>query len=333
MIAWIHRFLTPAWIMVALLSTAADESTGYRVVPDWPSLPDGIGLGVRGDEIDLPKGAYVAAVGGLDVDSHNHIFVFLRSDPPIVCIDGRSGKLIASWGTGLFINAHALEIDHEDNVWVTDTGRHQVLKFSHEGELLLSVGEEGVAGLDETHFNQPTDVAVAPNGEFYVSDGYGNNRVVRFSPEGKFISDWGERGSAPGQFDLPHGIARDAGGRLYVADRTNGRIQVFDADGQFLHLWQSEALGRPWSVDIGADGHLYVIDGGDLEPTPLRPVHPDRPVLRKLDLEGKIVARWGSFGAARGQLDVGHAIAIGPDGAVYTGEALNQVRVQKFVWQ
>jgi len=323
--------ITLGLLVVLMLPAAGEESQAYRAVADWPNLPEEIPLGVEGKEVDLPKGAYVAAVGGLDVDSHNHVFVFHRSNPPILCIDGRSGELIASWGEGMFINAHGLEVDDQDNIWVTDTGRHQVMKFDHDGNLLMAVGEEGVPGWDETHFNQPTDVAVTPNGDFYVADGYGNNRVAKFSADGTFLFEWGERGSSAGQFDLPHGIARDNEGRIYVADRSNKRIQVFDADGRFLRQWKGAALGRPWDLDVGPEGFLYVIDGGDLKPTPLRPVHPDRSVLRKLNLKGEIVAEWGSFGAASGQLDVGHAISVGPDGAVYTGEALSQIRVQKFV--
>ena len=314
-----------------MLPAVAEESQAYRVIPGWPKLPEGIALGVEGKEVDLPKGVYVAAVGGLDVDSHNHVFVFHRSDPPILCIDGKSGELLDSWGEGMFINAHGLEVDDEDNIWVTDTGRHQVLKFSHDGKLLMTVGEEGVPGWDGTHFNQPTDVAVAPNGEFYVADGYGNNRVAKFSADGTFLFEWGERGTGAGQFDLPHGIARDNDGRLYVADRSNKRIQVFDADGRFLQQWNGDVVGRPWDLDVGHDNYLYVVDGGDLKPSPLRPVHPDRAVLRKFNLKGELLAEWGSFGAASGNLDIGHTVSVGPDGAVYTGEALNRIRVQKFV--
>ena len=121
-------------------------------------------------------------------------------------------------------------------------------------------------GLDGRHFNKPTDVAVAPDGSFYVSDGYGNSRVAKFSAKGEFLFDWGHKGDQPGEFDIPHGIARDGEGRIYVADRTNSRIQVFKGDGTFLYQWKSPELGRPWALSFGPDGRLYVVDGGDLNP-------------------------------------------------------------------
>jgi len=334
---WVELYplFTGLFILLAGLTQPsllwAEKAAAYQVVPDWPRLPEGIALGVTGEEVKLSKGVWVAGVGGVGVNSHNDVYVFHRSNPPILCIDSQSGKLLKSWGEDLLINAHGLEVDHEDNIWVTDTALHQVLKFDSDGRLLLSVGEKGVRGLDATHFNQPTDIAIAPNGEFYVSDGYGNNRIAKFSAEGKFLFDWGTKGDQPGQFNLPHGIARDREGRIYVADRTNGRIQVFDDTGQFIEQWKSAELGRPWAIEYGDDGFLYVVDGGDLKPSPLKPIHPDRQVVTKLNTSGKIISKWGSFGGKQGQLDLAHDVAVGPDGAVYIGEALNQIRVQKFL--
>ena len=250
-------------MLVAVLSgfcsgyVVGADSHEYDVVHGWPRLPDGFVLG---------------QVTAVDVDSHNHVFVFHRADlawssgiPPkpvskktILCIDGESGELLSSWGENMFYVPHGLFVDHEDNIWITDLGRHQVLKFSNSGELLMTVGEERVPGLDGQHFNQPTDVAVTPDGSFYVSDGYRNNRIAKFSADGKFLFDWGKRGSGPGEFRLPHSVAVDAKGRVYVADRSNARIQVFDAKGNFITQWKSPELGRPWDVDVGKDGYLYV---------------------------------------------------------------------------
>ncbi|MBM3775651.1 MAG: hypothetical protein FJW37_10905, partial [Acidobacteria bacterium] len=189
---------------VARLSSTAESR--YQVVHGWPQLPPGFALG---------------QVTGVEVDSANRVFVFHRGDRPILCFDGASGKLLASWGDGMFGSAHGLTVDSRDNVWVTDVVHHQVFKFSSKGELLMTLGAKGVPGLDGTHFNRPTDLAVAPAGEIFVADGYGNSRVAKFSPEGKFLLDWGTKGRGTGEFDTPHGIALDGQGRVYVADRGN----------------------------------------------------------------------------------------------------------------
>jgi DNA-binding beta-propeller fold protein YncE len=280
-------------------------------------------------------------VSGVAVDSHNHVFIFHRaenswatdkthpiSSPTILCFDGASGKLLASWGEKRFLEPHGLRIDAHDNVWVTDRALQQVFEFSHEGKLLLTIGTEHVAGVDATHFDKPTDIAFASNGSIYVSDGYGNNRVAKFSPSGKFLFDWGRKGQGPGEFDLPHSVAVDAQGLVYVADRSNSRIQVFDSNGKFLKMWSSSELGRPWSLTIGPDNLLYVVDGGDLKPAP-----PDRGRLLKLDLSGKILAAWSCFGNYDGQIYWGHDLAVGKDGAVYVGDVYHGMRVQKFLPQ
>jgi peptidylamidoglycolate lyase len=304
--------------------TGADKPAGqYQVVHGWPALPEGFALG---------------HVTGVAVDSHNHVFVFHRAEhsilgttfdkpiasPAILCLEGASGKIVASWGAGIFFNPHGLRVDRHDNVWATDIQLHQVFEFSHDGKLLMTLGEKGVPGLDGTHFNKPTDVAVAPDGSFYVSDGYGNSRVAKFASDGKFLFDWGHKGSNPGEFDTPHGITLDQEGRVYVADRSNNRVQVFKGDGTFLHEWKSADLGRPWAVTVGPDGYLYVVDGGDLHDWP-----PDRNHLLKLDLHGNILEKWAAFGNYDGQLYWGHDVAVGRDGAVYAGDIIGR-RVQKF---
>lgn len=290
----------------------------YKVVHGWPQLPEGFVFG---------------AVSGVAVDSHNHVWMFHRgSSRSIMAFEAETGKMIASFGDGMFVNAHGLAVDHEDNIWVTDgnygsgESRHQVLKFSHDGKLLMTSGTKGVPGRDSTHFNQPTDVVIAPNGDFFVSDGYVNRRVAKFDKHGRFLLDWGTEGDADDQFALPHGIALDQQGRVYVADRNNLRIQVFDGkNGKYLATWKPDIMARPWGLEVGADGYLYVMDGGHLASEP-----PDEARLIKMDLNGKVVASWSSFGQQDGQIFWGHDIAVGRDGAVYAVDIKGQ-RLQKFI--
>jgi peptidylamidoglycolate lyase len=301
-----------------------EANSPYTVVHGWPQLPAGLVLG---------------QVSGVAVDSHNHIFVFHRAEnswatdkshpipsAAVLMFDGASGKLLSSWGQNRFIEPHGLRVDRDDNVWVTDPALQQVLKFTHDGKLLLTIGTEKVAGVDATHFNLPADIAFDASGNVYVADGYGNNRIAKFSADGKFLLDWGHKGSAAGEFDLPHSVAVDARGRVYVADRSNARIQVFDANGKFLEMWKSDELGRPWSLTIGPDNLLYVVDGGDMKAYP-----PDRGQLFKLDLTGKILAKWSRFGNYDGQIYWGHDLAVGKDGSVYVGDVYHGMRVQKFL--
>ena len=173
------------------------------------------------------------------------------------------GRLLKKWGETLFALPHSVTVDRQDNIWVTDVAWHQVFKFSPDGTLVLTLGERGVAGDDGSHFNRPTDVAVAPDGSFYVSDGYGNNRVVKFGPDGKFLSQWGTKGTAPGQFDLPHGIALDAAGRVFVVDRRNARVQVFDRSGHYLSQLKGTPFVEPQDIAIGSDGAAFVTDIGE----------------------------------------------------------------------
>lgn len=299
----------------------------YRIVQGWPVLPEGEVLG---------------EVAGVGVDSRGNVFVFHGADrpwpesnvlslkpialPTITVFDGHQGSVLARWGERQFAMPHGLTIDDHDNVWLTDVALQQVYKFSHEGKLLITLGERGIAGNDARHFNRPTGVAVAADGSFYVSDGYLNARVVKFSADGKFLFQWGTAGSGPGQFDLPHGIALDGAGRVYVADRANARIQVFDESGRYLSQWSGKQLGRPYAIAIGLGGMAYVADGGD---------RPDAAsgrsafvVVRTVD--GSPLARIGRFGKEDSQFGLAHAIAVDANGAVYLGDADGR-RVQKFV--
>jgi peptidylamidoglycolate lyase len=199
-----------------------------------------------------------------------------------------------------------------------------VYKFSPDGRLLLTLGERAVPGSDGAHFDRPTKVAVSADGSFYVSDGYRNSRVARFARDGRFLQQWGSKGTGPGQFDLPHGIALDARGRVYVADRNNARVQVFDGEGRYLAEWKGTAFGRPFDVAVGADGMIVIADGGDLPREP-----PDRSAVVVARPDGTVVERFGRFGVYDGELYRAHALAVARDGSVYVGDANG--RIQKFV--
>ena len=232
----------------------------YRTVENWFKLPEGRTWG---------------STSAVDVDYRNgHIWVGERcganscagsSLTSILQFD-QSGKLLNSFGAGMFIFPHGICVDKEGNVWITDgQGRegkgHQVFKFSPDGKVLMTLGKAGVAGDGPDTFNQPSDVAIAPNGDIFVADGHGGNtnaRIVKFSKDGTFIKTWGKKGTAPGEFDTPHALAFDSRGRLFVGDRGNNRIQIFDQDGKLLEQWTQ--FSRPSGLFIDKNDVLYVAD-------------------------------------------------------------------------
>lgn len=216
-----------------------------------------------GEEPDtMPEGWKFGRVSAVATDSSGQVYAFQRGPKadPVVVFDPK-GKYLRSWGKGMFGNPHGLRVDRADNVWVTDNGDHQVMKFTREGKLLLTLGIKGKAGTDEHTFNRPTDIAFTPNGDFYVSDGYGNSRVVKFSKEGKYLLTWGKRGTGPGEFNIPHSVAVDAKGTVYVSDRENNRIQIFDGNGKFLRQWRH--LGATQNIFITPRDDLWIITHRD----------------------------------------------------------------------
>lgn len=310
-----------AALPVAAASSSADSR--YQVVPDWPALPEAHVLG---------------QCTGVGVDSQGHVFVFHRSgrewstpfptnpiaSPTVSRIDGRNGKLLASWGADQFIMPYGLTVDHEDNVWLTDVGRHQVFKFSRDGKLLLTLGERGKPGADQTHFNLPTDVAVLPDGSLYVSDGSRNTRVVKFTAAGRYDFEWGGKGAAPGEFNLPHGLALDDRGRVIVCDRTNARLQLFDLKGRFLAEWKGRHIGRPYGVAVGTNGHVFVADGANL---PGAPAGSSRGV--ELDAGGNLLAAIGASSSRDARPKLAHDIAAAKDGTIFIADTGGK-RVAKY---
>lgn len=222
------------------------------------------------DNWGLPAGGVWGVMSAVGVDAKDNVFAFKRSDPgqkdgPLnskIMVFDPSGKLLRTWGENFVLSAHGLRLDSDGFVWITDKTGDQVFKFSPSGELLMTLGKKGVAGgMDSKDaFNGPSDVVVAKNGDIFVTDGESSNaRVVKFSKDGTFIKFWGSRGSDPGQLADPHSIALDSAGRVYVANRINKRIEVFDSDGKYLN--QLPQFGAPACIYITKDDTLYVAAG------------------------------------------------------------------------
>ncbi|KAI9433767.1 NHL repeat-containing protein [Russula earlei] len=242
----------------------------------------------------------------------------------VLVLDRETGKLINSWGDSLFIMPHGLTVDKNNNVWLTDVGLHQVFKFSHEGKLLLTLGEARVPGNDKTHFNRPTDVAVAPDGSFYVSDGYRNSRVVKFSPSGQYLFEWGTKGSKPGEFHIPHGICLDEKGNVYVADRENKRIQVFAPSGKFIQQWSGHSFGNICSITYDST-HKSFIAVDDHSWLSLK--HTGSDVIG-FTTQGDIITRFGKSGAYNGPVCWYHDVAVDNKGNIYVVDILGNT-IQK----
>ncbi len=206
----------------------------------------------------LPAGWSFGRVSAVAVDEKGEVYVFHRGAhaDPIVVFDAK-GKFLRSWGGDQFGNEPGLRVGPEGNIWTVDNGYHRVQKCTPEGEILLTLGIKGQAGTDEKTFNRPTDIAFAPNGDFYVSDGYGNSRVVKFSQEGKYLLAWGSKGTGPGEFNTVHNIQVDSTGTVYVSDRENNRIQIFDGDGKLLRMWTH--LGATQGLWITPQDELWII--------------------------------------------------------------------------
>src|SRR5205823_111056 len=263
------------------------------------------------DFFQLPAGENFVEAAGVAVNSKGHIYVFHRGKHPLMEFDS-AGKFVRSIADDLFVTAHTLRVDAEDNIWTTDVGAHVVLKLSPDGRVLLALGRMRMPGDDVLHFNQPTDVAFDRDGNLYVTDGEGNSRVLKFDKYGNVLLGWGMKGSGPGQFDLPHSIAID-GDLVYVGDRENARIQVFDRDGRFLREWK---LGHPFGLCIAPDHSIYVCDAIAGH-------------ILKIDREGKVVGVIAGPEPGKGRHFDPHQIALDKENSIFAAEVMPW-RVQKF---
>ena len=254
---------------VATIVTAVGAMQAFSQGADPNSAPNTYRAGESFGQ--LPADRALGSAIGVEIDRDGKsVWVFDRCSAndcagskvaPIMKFDP-SGKLMVSFGASMFSFPHGLAVDRDGNVWVTDGKSHIVVKFAPDGKVLMTLGHKDAPGASNDSFNSPSDVAIAANGDIIIADGHGgktNDRMVKLSKDGKFIKAWGRHGSAPGEFDTPHGIALDSTGRVFVADRVNSRVQVFDPDGNFVAEWKQ--FGRPSGVFVDKNDILYVTDG------------------------------------------------------------------------
>jgi len=299
-------------------------AVGYKVDPAWPRKPAEY------------RWRYMT---GIAVDAKDRVWTLNQLDPPVQ-VYSADGKFVAAWGQGHFKNPHHIVIDRKGNVWITDYGLHVVQKFTQKGKLLLTIGTPNKPGNDATHLNRPTAAAITPAGDVFVTDGYGNNRIVHFDAQGKFIKTWGKLGVKPGELSQPHSIALDSKGRLYVGERNNCRIQIFDQSGQSLGQWRH--LVNPWGIWITPADEVYVCGS-----SPKRwGKHsnlgnpPTDQLVMKLDTDGRVLEVWTFPLLADpdkpnpGEIDWIHAIAVDSRGDLYLGDVADNSkthRAQKFI--
>jgi sugar lactone lactonase YvrE len=326
------RVLSTVALAAALLAgaAAAQEKTyphinlaaSFTVDPAWPQRP--------------PTMAW-DAIPGVAVDAQDQVWLFVRAKPPVQVYDA-AGKFVRAWDNEFIQSSHSIRFGPDGTVWVADNRSHVVMQFTPEGKRLKVLGVPGVPGDDLAHFNRPTDMVITPQGDVFVSDGYGNDRVVHVDRSGKFVKAWGKLGTAPGEFSLPHSIVMDSRGRLYVADRNNVRVQVFDQDGKFLAQWRN--LMVPWNLCITKADEIWACG---CSPMTWRPEDvclscpPKDQIVMKFNTEGKVLQVWtfplGVEDQEKpGELDWLHGIAVDSKGNLYLTDIKGK-RAQKFIPQ
>jgi hypothetical protein len=315
------RFAILLSCAVSLL--AQRPSNPALLVPQEAPLLDYVAVP---NPLPVPDAAAMGASSDVAFDSKGHLYVLSRGPKPLTEFD-ENGKFVRAFGDGLFTRSHGIRIDSDGNIWATDVGAHTVMKISPQGQVLLTLGTKGKAGewnesAGSQLFNEPNDIVIGANGDLFITQGHtpgagkGDPRVLKFDKNGKFIKSWGGKGTEPGKFDVAHGIAIDAKGLLWVTDRENQRIQIFDQDGKYIR--EVKYAGLPCSLDIGKQ-YIYMVNGFAGQ-------------LLRMDLDGKVLAAVGKPGAAGtwGEFGEAHFIAVSPKGEIYVADSVNRA-VQKFV--
>ncbi len=265
-------------------------------------------------------------ISGIGINSDDDIIIFHRGNNALIKVD-KDGNILKVFNDDVFSNSHGLKIDRYDNIWTTDLNTHLVLKLDKIGNIKMVLGKNYTPGtwlVDSLQsngfsdwksmslFNKPADISFDSDDNIYVADGYGNNRIVKFNSEGKFILEWGTKGNNKGEFNLPHGITIDNNDIIYVADRENARIQLFDTNGNFIRYWEN--VGYPYGIKY-FNGFIYISDARNEK-------------IKKINLKGEILWEVGSPGKSEGQFGWAHGLDIDSDGNIYVSEILNW-RIQK----
>ena len=291
--------------------TKENNTSRYELEKDW---------------LQVPKTYEFGQVSGISIDNNQNIFVFHRTGrwwtnplpdslislPTVTVLNGKSGKIINTWGANMFIMPHSITVDDNNNVWVTDVGLQQVFKFTKDGKLLMKLGVAKISGNDSAHFNLPTDVAISKDGSLYVSDGYRNSRIVKFSKEGKYLFEWGKEGADTGEFEIPHSIALDAYENVYVADRQNNRIEKFDNNGKFLKEWKNKVATKLYTLTFDKISNHIIASDFYVEDT----VEKGADII-ELDTSLNVLSRFGRSGSYDGPVSLYHDMAIDKKGNIY----------------
>ena len=279
----------------------------YEVAEGWGKLPDGWSF------------KEAAAVG---VDSKDNVYVFNRGEHPVIIFD-REGNFLSSWGEGVFPRAHGVTMGPDDTIFLTDDGDHTMRHCTLDGKVLMTLGISGKPApfMSGDPFNRCTHLAIDPsNGDFFISDGYGNARVHKYSPDGKLILSWGESGTGPGQFNIAHNIATDKDGWVDVADRENQRMQVFDRNGKFETQWIN--MAKPCGLFIDQSSELVYVGELGVAIGPNSQAYGLGPRVSIMDTKGNTLARLGDGpeGINPGQFTAPHGVCVDSHGDIYVGE-------------